>query len=140
MASVRSPAVAGQFYPGMAKKLQKDVKDYLDKAGKPSGQAPKAIIAPHAGYIYSGPIAGTAYACLAQANGGVQRIVLLGPAHWAHVRGLAASSAEGFATPLGVLPVDSQAQDQVLPSNCQSRKLRVSARFSTCSLTGCPPE
>lgn len=115
MSMIRRPAVAGQFYPQDGGQLQRQVGRYLEAAGKVSGSAPKAIIAPHAGYIYSGPIAGTAYAHLAQANGAVRRVILLGPAHWVQVRGLAASSAESFATPLGSVPLDKEAMDRILP-------------------------
>lgn len=114
MAKVRPPAVAGQFYPGNAGQLQDAVKQYL-AVSDVLGPAPKAIIAPHAGYIFSGPIAGTAYAYLAKANGAIRRIVLLGPAHWAHVWGLAASSAAAFATPLGTVPLDAGALKDILP-------------------------
>jgi len=114
MASIRQPAVAGQFYPGDAKDLQETISRYLGEVPEVDSPRPKAIIAPHAGYIYSGPIAATAYAHLAQANGEVSRVVLLGPAHWVPIRGLAASRAEGFATPLGAVPIDTEAQEAVL--------------------------
>jgi AmmeMemoRadiSam system protein B len=114
MSAIRRPAVAGQFYPGESGRLRRQVSDYLDAAGDVTGQPPKAVIAPHAGYIYSGPIAGTAYAHLARANGDVRRVILLGPAHWASVPGLAASSAEAFATPLGTVPIEQPAQERIL--------------------------
>lgn len=113
MATVRNPAVAGTFYPADAQKLRTMVTDYL-KTAKASGPPPKAIIAPHAGYIYSGPVAASAYAHLAEARGTIKRVVLLGPAHRVAFEGLAASSAEAFATPLGTVPVDRQALAQVL--------------------------
>ncbi|MGD8856366.1 MAG: AmmeMemoRadiSam system protein B [Chloroflexota bacterium] len=117
MSVIRRPAVAGQFYPGESQGLRRQVEAYLAGAAsapKNGGRPPKAIIAPHAGYVYSGPIAGTAYAYLAAAGPAVRRVILLGPSHWAHIPGLAASSAEGFATPLGVVPIDRPAQDRVL--------------------------
>ncbi len=114
MASIRQPAVAGQFYPGDAKRLQQAVSRYLDVEIEPKGLAPKAVIAPHAGYIYSGPIAGSAYAHLSRANGAIRRVILIGPAHWAHVRGLAASDAEYFATPLGTIPLEKAAHKEIL--------------------------
>jgi MEMO1 family protein len=77
------------------------------------GQAPKAIIAPHAGYIYSGPIAGTVYARLAPARSVIRRVVLLGPSHRVYVRGLAAPEAQVFAMPFGAVPVDRDALDQL---------------------------
>jgi hypothetical protein len=84
------------------------------QAAHPSGPVPKAIIAPHAGYIYSGPVAASAYAHLTAAQGTIQRVALLGPAHYVAMRGVAASSAEAFATPLGIVPVDQHALAQVL--------------------------
>ena len=107
MERVRHPAVAGQFYPDRPNELREMVEEYIEEAGDVDGPVPKAIIAPHAGYIYSGPVAGTAYAHLARANGKVKRVVLLGPSHWANIRGLAASKADAFATPLGAIPLDS---------------------------------
>ena len=114
MGPVRQPAVAGQFYPGDTQQLRQDVENYISEAKGSDTPIPKAIIAPHAGYIYSGPIAGTAYASLAQANGAVRRVVLLGPAHWAAVSGLALSSAEAFATPLGLVRLDSKAHEKII--------------------------
>jgi len=114
MASIRRPAVAGQFYPGNAKQLQETISRYLGEVPGVDSPRPKAIIAPHAGYIYSGPIAATAYAHLAQVNGEVRRVVLLGPTHWVPILGLAASQAEGFSTPLGTVPIDIEAQKTVL--------------------------
>jgi AmmeMemoRadiSam system protein B len=75
--------------------------------------APKAIIAPHAGYVYSGPIAASAYARLRAARDTVNRVVLIGPAHYVPFAGLAATSAEACATPLGTVPVDSEAVQQI---------------------------
>ncbi len=72
-------------------------------------EAPKALIAPHAGYTYSGPIAGTAYAQLASAADCVRRVVLLGPAHRVPVRGMAVPSVDAFQTPLGPVPIDIEA-------------------------------
>ncbi len=76
--------------------------------------APKAIIAPHAGYVYSGPIAGTAYSCLREGHPQVQRVVLMGPSHRAAFSGVAASAADSFETPLGDVRVDRDALVQLL--------------------------
>jgi MEMO1 family protein len=115
MPKIRPPAVAGKFYPNNKQQLREMVEGYVADAGvAPTGPRPKAIIAPHAGYIYSGPIAGTAYSYLARADGRVRRVVLLGPAHWIPFRGLAASSAEAFATPLGDVPLDQVARQAIL--------------------------
>lgn len=114
-ATVRPAAVAGTFYPGDPARLEADVRAYLKAAAPPAGApAPKAIIAPHAGYVYSGPIAASAYARLAPARGTITRVVLLGPCHRIAVRGLAAPSADAFATPLGAVPVDRAAIDGIL--------------------------
>ena len=119
MNSVRSPAVAGTFYPAAAAELRRDLGTLLTHAesaavGKP---VPKAIIAPHAGYVYSGPIAASVYARLAPVRSKITRVVLLGPVHRVPVRGLALPGATAFATPLGDIPVDTEAilQIQKLP-------------------------
>jgi len=113
MNKVRQPAVAGQFYPGEANRLWRNVGEYLEKA-KPTGAPPKAIIAPHAGYIYSGAIAGSAYAHLVEAGKEIHRVVLVGPAHRVPVDGLATSSHDAFATPLGEVPLDREAINSIL--------------------------
>ncbi len=113
MASVRPPAVAGMFYPGDRETLDAEVRGYLAAVGA-TGPAPKAMIAPHAGYIYSGAVAATAYARLAKARDRIDRVVLVGPAHRMSFHGLAASNADGFATPLGTVPVDSEAIDRIM--------------------------
>jgi len=116
MARVRHAAVAGMFYSGNPRELDAAVRGYLAEAAEkaPQGPVPKAITAPHAGYVYSGPIAATAYARLKPAAGTVRRVILLGPCHRVAVRGLAAPSAEAFATPLGSVPVDRAAVDSIL--------------------------
>ena len=111
---VRPAAVAGRFYAGDAAVLASTVDDALAHAAPWSGPAPKALIAPHAGYVYSGPIAATAYGTLAAARDTVRHVVLLGPAHHVAVRGVAVSSADAFVTPLGPVPVDAPLRDVVL--------------------------
>jgi len=106
---VRRPAVAGKFYPDNPVELRRMIEDFLGRVKAHAGPAPKAIIAPHAGYIFSGPIAATAYARLAPARASIRRVVLLGPSHFASFEGLAASGATAFATPLGAVPVDADA-------------------------------
>jgi AmmeMemoRadiSam system protein B len=111
----RPPAVAGLFYPAEREQLHTDVQTYLhasDSAG--SEPVPKAIIAPHAGYIYSGPVAASAYARLRPAREKIHRVVLLGPSHRVPFRGLAASSADTFSTPLGQIALDRDAIQQLL--------------------------
>ena len=110
MAGMRPTAVAGYFYPANPIELEQTVSGLLGAAGVPAQEpAPKAIIAPHAGYIYSGPVAATAYARLASAKGRVTRVVLIGPAHRVALRGLAVPSTEAFDTPFGPVSVDRQA-------------------------------
>jgi AmmeMemoRadiSam system protein B len=107
--TVRPPAVAGTFYPDDPDELAAVVDGYLARAmiePRTAGPLPRAIIAPHAGYIYSGPVAASAYAHLAAARHQITRVILIGPAHYVPVRGLAVSSAAAFATPLGEVPVD----------------------------------
>jgi AmmeMemoRadiSam system protein B len=113
MEKIRQPAVAGMFYPDDARELTLMVADFLSNA-ESKGDSVKAIIAPHAGYIYSGPIAGSAYALLSDCATTIERVVLLGPAHRVSVRGLAVSSAESFATPLGNVAIDTEAVQDVL--------------------------
>ncbi|HVS27566.1 MAG TPA: AmmeMemoRadiSam system protein B [Burkholderiales bacterium] len=114
MNRVRSPAVAGSFYPRQASELSATVAALLESV-ELDGQAelPKALIAPHAGYIYSGPVAASAYARLKGLCGGIRRVVLLGPAHRVYVEGLALPSAVRFATPLGTVPLDAEAMRQI---------------------------
>ncbi len=108
----RSAAVAGTFYPADAKELKTVVNAYLDDQ-KALYEQPKAIIAPHAGYIYSGPIAASAYRQLETGVDTIQRVVLLGPAHRVSLFGLATSSADNFITPLGSVPVDREAIEKI---------------------------
>jgi AmmeMemoRadiSam system protein B len=108
--AVRAPAVAGTFYPGNPAELAADLESLLADALAEAGRGqPKAIIAPHAGYIYSGSTAADAYARLAPWRDAIRRVVLLGPTHRVPVRGLALSSAEFFATPLGKVRLDREA-------------------------------
>ncbi|MDZ4252718.1 MAG: AmmeMemoRadiSam system protein B [Sulfuritalea sp.] len=126
--ATRPPAVAGMFYPGDAASLQDELATCLAVAPAPTlGAATpgllKAIIVPHAGYIYSGATAGQAYALLAPLAARIRRVVLLGPCHRVAVRGLAAPTVKAFATPLGDIPLDRTALDaladlpQVVPSD-----------------------
>jgi AmmeMemoRadiSam system protein B/AmmeMemoRadiSam system protein A len=109
--AVRPAAVAGLFYPEDARTLEREVGSLLEQAGEraPAPGFPKLVIVPHAGYVYSGPIAASAYAALLPARGIVSRVVLLGPCHRVPVRGLALPGAEAFQTPLGRVPVDAEA-------------------------------
>jgi len=109
MHTVRAPAVAGLFYPADTAELHAQVQQFLNRIEPSAAAPPKAIIAPHAGYIYSGPIAAAAYARLRAARDRITRVVLLGPSHRVGFRGIAASGMTAFETPLGQIPVDLEA-------------------------------
>ena len=111
---VRRPAVAGLFYPGNAAELRKTVEHLLALAPPAPGPFAKAIVAPHAGYVYSGPVAGSAYARVVAGRERITRVVLLGPAHRTPVGAVAASSSNAFATPLGHVPVDVERRDALV--------------------------
>lgn len=121
MTAIRQPAVAGMFYPGSATELSAMVRDFMDHAPVSYAPVPKAIIAPHAGYKYSGAIAAAAYARLAPARDVITRVILLGPCHRVAVKGLAAPSVDAFATPLGDVPLDRDAIAAIshLPQVCE---------------------
>jgi MEMO1 family protein len=132
--AIQPPSMAGRFYPKDPVELRAMVAGFLSAAERrPPGLrvptirshadlevcapltsvSPKAIIAPHAGYMFSGPVAGSAYAQLVPDRKIIKRVVLLGPSHYVSFSGLAISSATGFATPLGVIPVDADANAQL---------------------------
>jgi AmmeMemoRadiSam system protein B len=106
---IRPAAVAGSFYPSDPARLDAEVARLLGQASPCGGAAPKALIAPHAGYVYSGAVAATAFAQLRGRGDGVARIVVIGPAHYVPLRGIALPTAEAFATPLGRVAVDRDA-------------------------------
>lgn len=117
MDTSRKAAVAGLFYPESPRDLANQVDYYLDKA-KPAADAqiknnlkfespqPKALIVPHAGYIYSAVTAAKAYLTLINYTNDIKRVVLIGPAHRFYFKGIALSSASHFCTPLGDIPTD----------------------------------
>ncbi len=109
MTIIREPAVAGQFYPGNNSELSTTIRVLLEDVQAEPGPAPKALIVPHAGYIYSGPVAATAYATLRTYRELYTRVILLGPAHRVAVSGLALSAADFFRTPLGDVALDKDA-------------------------------
>ncbi len=106
---IRIPSVSGAFYPAEPDKLASMIDRYLAMVS-PRGDTPrpKAIIVPHAGYIFSGPVAATAYAQLRAFRDSITRVVVLAPAHRLPFRGLAVSDAKAFRTPLGDIPVDAE--------------------------------
>jgi AmmeMemoRadiSam system protein B len=109
---IRPPAVAGTFDPADAEALAAQVDGFVPD--DPTGPIPKALIVPHAGYMYSGPVAGRGYAALGSGRERIDRVVLLGPAHYVPVRGLATTSADQWATPLGVVDIDDDGRRAVL--------------------------
>ncbi|MGB5611839.1 MAG: AmmeMemoRadiSam system protein B [Sedimenticolaceae bacterium] len=113
MMHVKTPAVAGLFYPGDAHELRTALQGYLTANGPAYEARPHALIAPHAGYQYSGPIAGSAYATLAPWADEIDRVVVLAPSHRVPFSGIATSSADAFQTPLGDIPVDLEAIAQL---------------------------
>ncbi|MBI5719619.1 MAG: AmmeMemoRadiSam system protein B [Burkholderiales bacterium] len=146
-AAIRAAAVAGVFYPAdpaaLAGVVQACLRDARAAGGPAQPTQPKVLLVPHAGFVYSGPIAGSAYALLAPWRERLRRVVLLGPTHRVAVRGLAASTARGFETPLGVVPVDRVGLDaiadlpQVGPSDAahaEEHSLEVQLPFLQCTL------
>ncbi len=127
MANVRKASVAGTFYPADPARLRDHVETMLaeacslDDSGAQSSPAPKsvatpgplALIAPHAGYIYSGPIAASAFKILEALSRPIHRVVVIGPSHFVPFSGVALPEAEVFETPLGKIPVDIAAIDRI---------------------------
>ncbi len=112
-ARTRPTAAAGLFYPGDPGRLQTHVQDLLGGVAASANVMPKALIAPHAGYVYSGRVAGAAFAKLRQSAQTITRVVLIGPAHYVHVGGIAAPSVDAFETPLGRVRVDTEACSEI---------------------------
>ena len=114
---LRDPAVAGYFYPSSADALQREISECfatVARRGSSRMPPPKALIVPHAGYAYSGPVAATAYAALRPLRGTVRRVVLVGPSHRVAFRGLAVPTADAFLTPLGAVDIARDAVNALL--------------------------
>ena len=130
---IRPAAVAGAFYPDNPRILRRMIAEQLDYARGlltpevlarlPEG-APKAVIVPHAGYVYSGTTAALAYALLQRGRGTIRRAVIVGPTHRVAVRGVACSTAAAFSTPLGVVPVDVDGERAALGMSSDGGPLR----------------
>ncbi len=117
---IRQAAVAGSFYPADSRELRLMLEEFLAQAEQQQPKfayTPKAVIVPHAGYIYSGPVAASAYYSLYKASNSINHVVLLGPSHRVSFRGLARCRASHYATPLGLIPLDRKNLDrlEVLP-------------------------
>jgi MEMO1 family protein len=111
--TTRPAAVAGLFYASDPDRLRTQVSDLLADVAASPNLMPKALIAPHAGYVYSGRAAAAAFATLRDGAPAITRVVLIGPAHYVRVRGIAAPTIDAFATPLGRVPVDVAALNQI---------------------------
>jgi AmmeMemoRadiSam system protein B/AmmeMemoRadiSam system protein A len=111
MTAIRHPAVAGTFYPAERDVLERQLRSFMSEAANdpPAATLPKAIIGPHAGYVYSGPVAARAYARLAAARGKISRVVLIGPSHYVAFRGLAVDTVDAWAMPGGTVLLDADA-------------------------------
>ncbi|HZU90543.1 MAG TPA: AmmeMemoRadiSam system protein B [Stellaceae bacterium] len=108
MSGIRPAAVAGRFYPGDPAALAQQVGAFLAAAERPAATpalTPKAIVAPHAGYVYSGRVAASAYARLAPGRDAIRRVVVVGPSHFVSFEGLAGSTSDAWQTPLGAVPI-----------------------------------
>lgn len=112
----RRPAVAGSFYPSDPAELEEALREAFAgaKESTPGARVPLALVAPHAGYVYSGAVAASAYLRLAPARSTISRVVVIGPSHFVPVDGVALPSADAFETPLGLVPVDHDARRAAL--------------------------
>lgn len=111
MSQARQPAVAGLFYPADKQTLKKDIQQYLEEANYGRdiiANEIKAIVVPHAGYIYSGPVAASAYKQIIPIKDKINRVVLLGPSHRVAFSGLAVPESDVFTTPLGSIQIDKE--------------------------------
>ena len=115
--STRRPAVAGMFYPSDPDELRRSIQAaFADAVPPPPPDAtpPKALVVPHAGYIYSGAIAASAFGRIASASEQIQKVILLGPSHRVYLRGMAVPSVDSFDTPLGRVAIDTELRSNVL--------------------------
>lgn len=124
MRQVRQPAVSGLFYPSNPALLQAQIGKFLDNQRISGGTAPKAVIVPHAGYIYSGSTAASAFRTIRPSAERIRRVVLLGPSHRVLFTGIAAPDSGSFVTPLGIVPLDQQAIDNLenIPFVCRTER------------------
>jgi len=113
MSQIREAAVAGLFYPANKNDLKNDIRRYLDQAQLSQKIIPKAIVVPHAGFIYSGSVAASAYKYLVPLKHQINRVVLLGPSHRVAFHGLAVPASDTFNTPLGNIRIDQQGIKQL---------------------------
>lgn len=107
---IRKPAVAGQFYSADANALKNEIKIYLGKYGKDIFKS-KLLICPHAGFLFSGPVAAKAYATI---DKDIKRVILIGPSHYHYIDGLGITDADWYKTPLGKVKIDREIKDELL--------------------------
>ena len=114
--TIRPPAVAGTFYPAQPNVLQRALRRAFARAERPPAGAPtpRALVVPHAGYVYSGAVAAGGYLRLRRSAPAIERVVLLGPSHHVPLDGVGVSAADAFATPLGDVPLDDEARTRAL--------------------------
>ncbi len=117
-AIVRAPAAVGTFYPGVRAHLVEAVDLLLQGVEPREGARPRGLIAPHAGYVYSGPVAASAYVALRPWVDEVSRVLVLGPAHFAPLVGMAVPFASAWQTPLGDVPVDPELHEAAVDAGC----------------------
>ncbi len=127
MQAVQTPAVAGLFYSADPQQLDAEVRGFLAEGRKRGRverlQRPKAIIVPHAGYVFSGAIAGSAFAAIAEQAAQIKRVLILGPPHRMPVRGLATTGVSAFETPLGRVPIDEETVERLLANHPQIKRV-----------------
>ena len=123
---IREAAVAGQFYEADPAKLKKHVATLLAGGRETSATGARGLIVPHAGYVYSGSVAATAYRCLQSVRGEIERVALFGPAHRVYLEGMAVPATDAFATPLGRVELDREELDRIaaFPDVCVADEAR----------------
>jgi len=116
MSMIKNCSVDGLFYPRDPQQLETDILGYLQSAltAPDETRTPKAIVVPHAGYVYSGEIAAAAYAAISDRRAAITRVVILAPSHRIPFQGVAYSEADYFRTPLGDIPVDTDSTENLI--------------------------
>lgn len=123
MTKTREPAVAGIFYASELRQLDSEVEHYLSAEIRPGTARPEILIVPHAGYVYSAPVAAQAYLQLKNYAGRIKNVILVGPSHRMAFKGIAAASADEFKTPLGKVRVNRELTDRIVAANAAVRIL-----------------
>ncbi len=104
--------VAGLFYPSEPEELKSMLETFVNTA-KSVNNLTRAVIAPHAGYVYSGPIAGSAYKALYSSKENIKNVIILSPSHNCSFDGVATHSAQAFSTPLGDIEVNQELKEKI---------------------------